>query len=248
MNIKKIFKGIKTEEWLVGVAIALVTYLVVSNRKPSQATKNKLTTQIKNKSPKKILFIGDSHTAIKKKDGTPLTYTYPALLKKELEPKGYTIDVLALGGMTTKWMLDNLPAQLKNNKYDRVYIYGGTNDASNSSIKLETALSNIQKMVDLSRENGADRFVIIGYKVEGEQGRLMNWKVMSIKGTLLKKQEEWIPYIDRYIKLQKDIPETIKNANFIPTYDLKGKTGDGIHASAEGQQVVADIIKQSILK
>lgn len=241
-------KKITKEEWLVGIAAALVTYLVVSNRKLSQTTKNKLTTQIKNKTPKKILFIGDSHTAIKKKDGTPLSYTYPAILKKELESKGYTIDVLALGGMTTKWMLDNLPTQLKNNKYDRVYIYGGTNDASNSSIKLETALSNIQKMVDLSIENGADPFVIIGYKVEGEQGKLMNWKVMSIKGTVLKKQEEWIPYIERYKNLQKAIPETIKNANFIPTYDLQGKTSDGIHASTEGQKVVADIIKESLLK
>lgn len=246
--MKKLLKSIKTEEWLVGVAVALVTYLVISSRKSSTQTNNRNTSQIKNKIPKKILFIGDSHTAIKKKNGTPLSYTYPAILKKELEPKGYTIDVLALGGMTTKWMLDNLPAQLKNNKYDRVYIYGGTNDASNSSIKLETALSNIQKMVDLSIENGADPFVIIGYKVEGEQGKLMNWKIMSIKGTLLKKQEEWIPYIERYQKLQKDIPQTIKNANFIPTYDLQGKTGDGIHASAEGQKVVADIIKQSLLK
>lgn len=244
----RLFKTISKEEWLVGIAVALVTYLVVSNRKPSQQTKTKFTAQIRNKTPKKILFIGDSHTAIKKKDGTPITYTYPALLKKDLESKGYTIDVLALGGMTTKWMLDNLPAQLKNNKYDRVYIYGGTNDASNSSIKLETALSNIQKMVDLSIENGADPFVIIGYKVEGENGKLMNWRNMSIKGTLLKKQEDWIPYIEKYVKLQKAIPETIKNANFIPPYDLQGKTSDGIHASAEGQRMVADIVKESLLK
>jgi len=245
--MNKILKNITSQEWLVGIAVALLTYVVISNRKPSQSNKNRAVATIKNKKPKKILFIGDSHTAIKKKDGTPLTYTYPAILKKELESKGYTIDVLALGGMTTKWMLDNLPNQLKNNKYDRVYIYGGTNDASNSSIKLETALSNIQKMVDLSRENGADVFVIVGYKVEGEKGRLMNWKIMSVKGTLLNKPEEWIPYIEKYQQLQKALPETIKNANFILPYDLQGKTADGIHTTAEGQKIVANIMKESIL-
>jgi lysophospholipase L1-like esterase len=240
-------KKISFEELLIGGSIALLTYAIVSSWKPTQSSRNKMATAIKNKKPKKILFIGDSHTAIKKKDGTPISYTYPAILKKELESKGYTIDVLALGGMTTKWMLDNLPNQLKNNKYDRVYIYGGTNDASNSSIKLETALSNIQKMIDLSRENGADVFVIVGYKIEGEKGRLMNWKIMSTKGTLLNKPEEWIPYIEKYKQLQKAIPETIKNANFILPYDLQGRTDDGIHTTAEGQKIVANIMKESIL-
>ena len=129
---------------------------------------DKNVTPINNTNPKKILFIGDSHTSIKTKDGKAVTYTFPNILKKELEPEGYTIDVLALGGMTTQWMLDNLPKQLSGKKYDRVYIYGGANDAMNSSIKLEKALENIQKMVDLSRENGADVFVNQGYIIEGK--------------------------------------------------------------------------------
>ncbi len=201
---------------------------------------------IKNSDPKKILIVGDSHSSIKNKEGKAITYTFPNILKKELEPKGYTIDVLALGGMTTKWMLDNLPNQLKNKTYDRVYIYGGANDAMNSSITLETALSNIQKMVDLCRDNGADVFVNQGYIIEGEKGKFGNWKEMSTSGTLLDKQEDWIPYIERKKELQRRIPLEIKNSNFIAPYDLKGLTSDGIHANSEGQKIVAQIFSNSI--
>ena len=207
---------------------------------------NKTLVPLKNADPKNILFIGDSHTAIKNKEGKSVTYTFPNILKKELEPNGYKIDVLALGGMTTQWMLDNLPNQLKNKKYDRVYIYGGANDSANSSITLEKALSNIQKMVDLSRNNGADVFVNQGYIIEGENGKFGNWKKMSISGTLLKKQEEWIPYIERKKELQRRIPLEIKNSNFISPYDLKGLTSDGIHANSEGQKIVAKIFSDSI--
>ena len=212
----------------------------------NQGVTDKNMVPVNNTDPKKILFIGDSHTSIKDKKGKAVTYTYPNILKKELEPKGYTIDVLALGGMTTQWMLDNLPGQLKNKKYDRVYIYGGANDAMNSSITLEKALSNIQKMVDLSRNNGADVFVNQGYIIEGEKGSFGNWKKMSISGTVLKKQEEWIPYVERKKELQRRIPLEIKNANFIAPYDLKGNTSDGIHANSEGQKMVAKIFSDSI--
>lgn len=244
----KFLTKISKEEVLVGVGAFVIGYLIVNSlSKSSPSSSSNKTTAIKNKSPKKILFIGDSHTAIKNKNGGAVTYTYPNLLKKELEPKGYTIDVLALGGETTQWMLNNLPAQLKGKKYDRVYIYGGANDASNASIPLEKAFSNIQKMVDLSSENGADVFVNQGYKIEGENGKFLNWRNMSVKGTLLKKPEDWIPYIEKKKELQRRLPLEIKNANFIPPYDLKGETSDGIHANAKGQQMVYEVFLKSIL-
>ena len=172
-----LFKKISKEEILVGLGIGVLAYIIVANFSKNNSTKSsKISTQIKNKNPKKILFIGDSHTAIKNKQGQAVTYTYPNIIKKELEPQGYTIDVLALGGMTTNWMLENLPAQLQGKKYDRVYIYGGANDAMNANITLEKALSNIQKLVDLSRDNGADVFVNQGYIHEGEKEKLATGK------------------------------------------------------------------------
>ena len=37
----------------------------------------------------------------------------------------------------------------------------------------------------------------------------------------LKKQEDWIPYINKRKELQRLIPITIKGANFVPIYDLQ---------------------------
>ena len=110
---------------------------------------------------KSLLFVGDSITAIEYK-GNPVTSTYPNVVKKELEPKGVKVDVLAESGKGTDWLLKNLTEKLKTNTYDRVYIYGGINDMF-SSVSIESALQNIQKMVDLIKSKGAEPYVIIGY-------------------------------------------------------------------------------------
>jgi lysophospholipase L1-like esterase len=49
-------------------------------------------------------------------------------------------------------------------------------------------------------------------------------------------------------ELQKLIPDKIKNAEFIPTYDLQSKTLDGIHPTAAGHKIVAEKIYESIVK
>ncbi len=144
-------------------------------------------------------------------------------------------------------MKENLPAQLKNNKYDRIIIYGGGNDTSNASIKLETTLQNIQDMVDMGIENGADVFVNLGYKVEGDFG---NIDIMPVgkPANLLDSKEEWKPYVEKRKELQKLIPQKIKRANFIPVYDLQSKTEDGIHPTSSGHKIVAEKIYDSIVK
>lgn len=202
---------------------------------------------VKNSNPKKILIVGDSQSAIKNAKGGNITYSYPNILKEKFKDSGVTIDVLALGGKTTKWMLENLPSQLAKKKYDRVIIYGGGNDTSNASIPLDTTISNIQKMVDLSRENGADAFVNLGYKVEGKFGDI-NILPVGRPANLLKKKEDWIPYVQKRKDLQKLIPEKITNATFIPVYDLESKTTDGIHPTSAGHKIVAEKIYESILK
>ena len=52
--------------------------------------------------------------------------------------------------------------------------------------------------------------------------------------------------LEKKKELQKRIPLEIKNANFIPPYDLKGLTSDGIHANSEGQKIVAQVFLNSI--
>ena len=234
------------KEWVIIGTVAVVltigittTLLVIRSRKGK--------VPIKNKNPKKILIVGDSQSAIKNASGGKITYTYPNILKEKLKDKGITIDVLALGGKTTSWMKENLPEQIKNNKYDRIIIYGGGNDTSNASIKLETTLKNIQEMVDMGIENGADVFVHLGYKVEGDFG---NIDIMPVgkPANLLTSKEQWKPYVEKRKELQKLIPHNIKRANFIDVYDLKSKTEDGIHPTSSGHQIVAEKIYDSIVK
>jgi lysophospholipase L1-like esterase len=220
------------------VALSLTTAIIIRIRKSRIGGGG----TIKNKNPKKILIVGDSQSAIENASGGKITYTYPNILRDKL--KDVTIDVLALGGKTTDWMKKNLPAKLKNEKYDRVIIYGGGNDTSNASIPLSTTINNIQQMVDMSKDNGADVFVNLGYKVQGDFG---NYKIMPLT-PYLDKKEDWIPYVEKRKELQKLIPDKIKNAQFIPTYDLQSKTLDGIHPTAAGHKIVAEKIYESIVK
>ena len=220
---------------VVGISTALI-YRFVKNKKGK--------SKIKNKNPKKILIIGDSQSAIESSSGNKITYTYPNLLQDKLKNKDVTIDVVAQVGKTTDWMKKNLANRLKDKKYDRVIIYGGGNDTSNASIKLDTTLNNIQSMVDMSRENGADAFVNLGYKIQGDFG---NYKIMPITPYITSK-EKWIPYVQKRKDLQKLIPQRIKNATFIPAYDLQSKTSDGIHPTASGHKIVAEKVYDTIVQ
>ena len=110
--------------------------------------------------PKTILIIGDSQSAIKTKSGESITWTWPSLLQKKLKPYGVTIDVEAIGGKTSSWMLSALKKRFQSgSSWDRVILYGGGNDASNMSIPLDTTISNFQKMIDISNSHGCDVFV-----------------------------------------------------------------------------------------
>lgn len=203
--------------------------------------KNKRKVRIRNKNPKKILIVGDSQSAIRSSSGVAINYTYPNILIKDFPDK--QIDVMASVGKTTKWMLDNLPAKLSN-EYDRVYIYGGGNDMT-SGVTIDKAISNIQQMADLANASGADVFVNLGYKIEGTNGKFGNYKIMPIT-PFVKTKEQWIPLVEKRKELQKSLQKSIKGVNFIPVYDLKQNTTDGIHPTAEGHKLVAVEFKKTL--
>jgi lysophospholipase L1-like esterase len=196
--------------------------------------------KLKKPNPKKILFVGDSISAIKDSNGNSITSTYPNYVKQALTPLGVSVDVLAKGGQPTSWMVQNLPTTLQN-KFDRVYIYGGVNDAWNSSIKPNVPLENIQKMIDMINQSGADAFVITGYEPYG----FMDYIKMPITRYQNDKKDN-IPLIKEYADFQVAIPKIIKNATIIPKFNLGNRTGDGIHPNAEGQKMIAEIIKKTI--
>lgn len=180
----------------------------------------------------KILFVGDSITAIKTPTGQDVVWTYPAQVKKSLP--NTIIDVLAIGGKQTSWMLQNLPNQLATTKYDRVYIYGGTNDIF-SQIPIKTVLSNVQKMVDLVVSSGAKAYVILGYSTQN-----MDYTKMPTT-SYVRNKVDYIPMIENYKKYQEAIPTTIQNAKFIGIFDI-GTLSDGFHPSGTQARQIANII------
>ena len=230
----------KTQK-ILAYSILALTFLGLTSFVLIKVRKGK-GSKIKNKNPKKILIVGDSQSVIKSDSGGAITYTYPNILMKDFPDKKF--DVLASVGKTTKWMLDNLPSKLSKTKYDRVYIYGGGNDMV-SGVSLDTALSNIQKMADLSKENGADVFVNLGYKIEGVNGKFGNYNIMPIT-PYIKTKEQWIPLVEKRKQLQKSLSKSIKGVSFIPIYDLKQNTTDGIHPTSEGHKLVAIEFKKTL--
>lgn len=195
---------------------------------------------------KSILVIGDSQSAVVTADGKKISWTWPNLLQNQLKNCGTKIDVVALGGKTTEWMLLHGRKKLQNtDKYDRVIIYGGGNDACNMSIHLDTTISNIQKLIDLALLRGSDVWVNLGWKIEG---KFMDINVLPVgrPANLLKKRSDWLPYIERRKQLQKLLKERLTGCQFIEPYDLMSLTNDGIHPTSSGHKLVCEYILQTI--
>lgn len=176
-----------------------------------------------------VLFIGDSITADPQ-------WSYPALIRKDRPD--LRIDLNAKSGQTTSWMLSNLPAKLSGKKYGKVFIYGGVNDALNDTQKTSTTLSNVQKMIDLARQNGAKAYVILGYEPNG----YMDYRKMPITRYITRK-EAYIPMIEKYKTIQNMYASQLRNATIIPKINLGTMTSDGIHPNSSGQRKIADTIK-----
>lgn len=218
----------------IGIAIVITTTIVLI-----VATKK---FRVKNKNPKKILIVGDSQVAVKTPSGEPITYTYPNILRDKFPDK--QIDVVAIGGKRTSWMLENMREALKNNKYDRVYLHGGGNDAHSQTPLTET-ISNFQTMVDMANDNGADAFIVLGYKIEDESGKFLN--PYFLKPTpYVTTPQEWMPLIQKSKDLQKFLVSKIKNANVVPIYDLQSETNDGIHPNSKGHKMTAEKIANTL--
>jgi lysophospholipase L1-like esterase len=182
---------------------------------------------------KRILFVGDSITASE-------LYSYSYLIKRGR--KDLSVDVLAKGGQTTQWMLENLRKQLFNKKYDKVYIYGGVNDSMNDTIPTERTLRNLQDMVNLINTNGAKSYIITGI----EPDNFMDYRKMPLNRWMTRR-ELYIPMIAKYKRLQQALPISIKGATIIPKFILQPvHTQDGIHPTSVGQRLMRPIVENTI--
>ena len=189
---------------------------------------------------KSILFVGDS-ISIDKSRNKPLNFTYTSLIRKDLKPKGIDVDVLAIGGKRTSWMLEQLPKALTKKKYSRVYIFGGINDMFSSTTK-QTAYNNIQKMVDLVIKSGAEPYVIVGYDARKmmTKEKLNPTKYVPTKDAMFKLAQ-------RYYDFQDNIKDNIKNTKFVDKIDIGGNTGDGSHPNQKGHKLLKEGVMKTII-
>jgi lysophospholipase L1-like esterase len=165
--------------------------------------------------PDKILFVGDSLTAY--------SGGWQHQMSRMLHAK-YTN--ISKGGKRTKWMVNELKKHADNSAgYTKVVIYGGIND-SFSSVKEDDTIDNIETMVYIAKEMGAEPIVIVGYNPE-------KVNVRTIYSTEIETKCR-----NRYIKLQKRIQKDITMCNVIPMENTIDRTDsdDGIHLKASGHQ------------
>jgi lysophospholipase L1-like esterase len=203
-----------------------------TNNNASTGGSGSTAAKLDKNTTEKILFVGDSISAIKSVSGEDMSWVYPAYIKKSLP--NASVDVLAIPAKQTKWMLENLPNQLASTKYNRVYIYGGVNDMF-SGISISTAVNNVQKMVDLINESGANAFVILGYNTEN-----MDYTKMATT-VYVKNKADYLPMIEKYKNYQTELSNKITNAKFVGIFDI-GTLGDGFHPSAVQARQIANII------
>jgi len=172
-----------------------------------------------------VMFVGDSHSA-----GNGWTWNY--LIAKD-HPE-WDVTQLAVGGKTTKWMLQNLTTKLNEKKYDLVFIYGGANDVM-SPQPISTPISNIQKMVDLVNGQGGKAIVLTGFDSE----TIFNPEKVST--TKYCDRECMIGFKPKRVKYQADLASSITGAVIIPKLvgDLNWSS-DGVHVGSAKHKLMKD--------
>ena len=188
---------------------------------PSVNEKIKLVDTFINVKDKIAMFIGDSHTA-NNVNGWQVQLC---------QATGMKMTNLSVGGKTTYWMLQVATKNIKKG-IDYCFIYGGANDMYSGTIKPQKALSNVQLMVNICKENGVKAVVITGFDP----------KVTNTKSPT---------YVKDYIELQKLFMDSLTNATVIDTrvVDKKDCWDVYCHMAPSGHKKISDkIIKDMKFK
>jgi lysophospholipase L1-like esterase len=168
----------------------------------------------------RVLLVGDSITAYKA--------GWQELLCKD---KGLNCKNVSIGGKKTDWMLKITRLQLEIDHYDMVIIYSGINDIF-SYVPTDTAISNVQKMVNLCNKHKTIPVVIIGYDP------------IMIQNTWIEDKEKERLLRDRYIEYQMRLLK-IKGCKFVSIAPMTTKdSADGIHFNAQGHKTFFNWVRK----
>ncbi|WP_281542755.1 arylesterase [Maribacter aestuarii] len=182
---------------------------------------------------KVILFFGNSLTAaygLDTEDG------FPNLIQQRLDSLGlkYTVINSGLSGETTSGGLNRLDWVL-NQDVDVFVLELGANDGLRG-IPLKETRNNLQEMIDLVRsKNEYTKIVLAGMQIPPNMGQAYTTEFRNIFPSLAEKNDVYL------------IPFLLEGVAGNPELNLE----DGIHPTAEGQQIVAenvwDVLKEVVL-
>ncbi len=171
---------------------------------------------------KTILFLGDSITA---GYGLDQSQAFPALLQERIDKLGkkYIVVNAGLSGETSSGGLRRIGWLLRS-KVDILVLELGANDGLRG-IDLSVTKSNLQQIIDRTRESNPDVVIIIaGMQVPPNLGQ---------------------SYTNEFRQMFPDLAKK-NNAKLIP-FILDGVAGDpklnlsdGIHPNVDGQKILAD--------
>jgi len=199
---------------------------------------SKITRKI-NPEGKTFAFMGDSYTALP-------TYGWQSLLAKNNNFKEVN---LAKGGMQTSWMVTQTKNYLNSNKPDYFVILGGANDAY-SPQTIETAVGNIQKMVDMANAKGVKPIVITGYNARKVQvGNTRQRPTAEQQRRGVTQQTLW-DMGEKYYQMQLRMLSDLKNTIVVPIWEdaKQSDTYDGLHMTAPAHKKFSEYLAGQLFK
>lgn len=170
-----------------------------------------------------VLIVGDSLSAFK--------FGWQQMLCKE---RGWDCENISVPGLTTKQLLNGTLDKLSKSKYSKAIIYGGINDVF-GYYSTDSAINNIQRIVNACNAHGVKPVVIIGYDPN------------SIQNTWIKDKSKEAIIRARYGDYQKRLLK-IKGCTFVQMAPTTNKEmSDGIHFNQSGHQTFYNWIKKFTL-
>ena len=170
---------------------------------------------------KKVLFIGDSHTA----------YTN-GWQDRLCRRTGMTYLNTAVGGKQTQWMVGEARQKITS-YFDYCFIYGGANDMAGNRSPMKS-VKNVQIIVDLCIKAHVKPIVVTGFDPI---------TCIDVRG-----RDAYRGYPQRYARFQQLLVDSIKGATVVKThYISRTDCGDFLcHMSASGHRKMADSIIKTI--
>ena len=166
---------------------------------------------------KKVLFIGDSHTAYSN-----------GWQDRLCRRTGMTYLNTAVGGKQTQWMVGEARQKITN-YFDYCFIYGGANDMAGNRSPMKS-VKNIQTIVNLCNKVQVKPIVVTGFDPV---------TCIDVRG-----RDVYRGYPQRYAKFQQLLVDSIKGATVVKThYISRTDCGDFLcHMAASGHRKMADSI------